>query len=53
MIKLMSSGPGFQVTTEARALNNAAEGQTAQAKTPGGQLVSGIARAGGILEVTY
>ena len=52
-IKLLSSGPGFRVSTEGRAMNNAAEGQTVQARTPGGQLISGIARAGGILEVAY
>lgn len=52
-IRLLSSGPGFKVSTEGRALNNAAEGQTVQARTPGGQIISGIAKAGGILEVAY
>lgn len=52
-IRLLSSGPGFKVSSEARAMNNAVEGQTVQAKTPNGQLISGIARAGGILEVGY
>lgn len=52
-VRVVSSGPGFQITTEARALNNASEGQIAQAKTPAGQVVSGIARAGGIVEITY
>ena len=52
-IRLLSSGPGFKVSTEGRAMNNAAEGQTVQAKTATGQIISGIAKAGGILEVTY
>lgn len=52
-VRVVSSGPGFQITTEARALNNASEGQIAQAKTPAGQVVSGVARAGGIVEITY
>jgi flagella basal body P-ring formation protein FlgA len=52
-VRVMSSGPGFQVSTEARALNNAAEGQVAQARTPSGQVVSGVARPGGIIEVIY
>lgn len=52
-VRLLSSGPGFQVTTEGRALNNAAEGQTVQARTPTGQVISGIAKAGGILQVAY
>ena len=52
-IRLLSAGPGFSVSTEGRAMNNAAEGQTVQAKTSGGQIISGIARAGGILEVAH
>lgn len=52
-VRVVSSGPGFQVATEGRALNNAAEGQVAQARTLSGQVVSGVAKAGGIVEVTY
>ena len=52
-IRLLSSGPGFRVSTEGRAMSNAVEGQTVQAKTPSGQIISGIAKAGGILEVSY
>jgi flagella basal body P-ring formation protein FlgA len=52
-VRVVSSGPGFQVSAEAKALNNAAEGQVAQARTTSGQVVSGVARAGGVVEVTY
>ena len=52
-VRVVSNGPGFQVSAEAKALNNAAEGQVAQARTPSGQVVSGVARAGGVVEVTY
>lgn len=52
-VRVTSAGPGFQVSTEGRALNNAAEGQVAQARTPSGQVVSGVARIGGIIEVVY
>ena len=52
-VRLVSNGAGFNVSTEGRALNNAAAGQIAQARTPGGQVVSGVARAGGIVEVTF
>ena len=52
-VRLVSSGPGFSVATEGRALNNAAEGQIAQARTAAGQVVSGVARAGGYVDVTY
>jgi len=52
-VRLISSGRGFQVTAEGRALNNAAEGEIAQARTTSGQVVSGVARMGGVIEVTY
>jgi flagellar basal body P-ring formation protein FlgA len=50
-VVLQSSGRGFRVTAEGRALNNAQDGQVAQARTAAGQTVSGIARAHGIIEV--
>lgn len=52
-VRLVSTGAGFSVATEARALNNAAAGQMAQARTAGGQVISGIARAGGVVDVTF
>ncbi|RJF98677.1 flagellar basal body P-ring formation chaperone FlgA [Noviherbaspirillum saxi] len=52
-VRVVSSGPGFSVATEGRALNNASEGQIAQARTASGQVVSGVAKAGGVVEVTY
>jgi flagella basal body P-ring formation protein FlgA len=52
-VKVVSKGKGFQVATEGRALNNASDGQVVQVRTASGQTVSGIARPGGIVEVTY
>lgn len=52
-VRVTSAGPGFQVTTDGVALNNANEGQIAKAKTLSGQVISGIARAGGIIEINY
>lgn len=52
-VKVISRGPGFEVANEARALNDASEGQVAQARLHNGQVISGIARAGGVVEVTY
>ncbi|MEN3293502.1 MAG: flagellar basal body P-ring formation protein FlgA [Burkholderiales bacterium] len=52
-VRVVSSGPGFSVSSEARALNNAADGQVTQARTANGQVISGVARMGGIVEVTY
>lgn len=50
-IKVSSSGVGFTVSNEAIALNNAGEGQIAKAKTMSGQVLSGIAKVGGIIEI--
>lgn len=52
-VKVVSSGPGFRVANEGRALNNAVDGQVAQVRLGSGQVVSGIARSGGVVEVGY
>jgi flagella basal body P-ring formation protein FlgA len=52
-VRVVSTGTGFQITVEGRALSNASEGQIAQVKTANGQVVSGVARAGGIVEINY
>lgn len=52
-VKVISRGAGFSVSSEGRAMNNAAEGQVAQVRTPSGQTVSGIARPGGVVEIGY
>jgi flagella basal body P-ring formation protein FlgA len=50
-VRLLSKGTNFSVSAEARAINNAGEGQVAQARTQSGTVVSGTARAGGIIVV--
>ncbi|RJX34218.1 MAG: flagellar basal body P-ring formation protein FlgA [Oxalobacter sp.] len=52
-VRLVSLGSGFRVTAEGRALGSANEGQLVQTRTPSGQTVSGIARSGGVVEVTF
>lgn len=52
-VKLQSTGHGFRVTTDGRSLSNAADGQVAQVRTAGGQTISGIARTGGVVEITF
>ncbi len=52
-VQLRSAGSGFRVSAEGKALNNAGEGQVAQVRTASGQTVSGIARAGGVIEVRF
>ena len=50
-VRVVSGGRGFKVSTEARAIGNASEGQVVQARTQGGAIISGVARAGGLVEV--
>jgi flagella basal body P-ring formation protein FlgA len=52
-VKLLSTGAGFTISNEGKALNNATDGQIAQVRTASGQVVSGVARSGGVVEVTY
>lgn len=52
-VKIVALGSGFSVTNEGRALNNAAEGESVRVRLAGGQVVSGTARAGGIVELKF
>lgn len=52
-VKVISRGAGFQVANEGKALNNAAEGQVAQVRLNNGQIVSGIARGSGQVEIAF
>lgn len=52
-IRLVSKGSGFSVSSEGKALNNAVDGQVVQVRTGSGQTLSGIARSGGMVEVSY
>ncbi len=53
VVKLVSSGAGFSVSAEARAMSGAGEGQVVQVKTASGQQITGIAKSGGLVEVTF
>jgi flagella basal body P-ring formation protein FlgA len=50
-VKVVAQGPGFVVSTEAKAMSNAAAGATVQLKTGNGQMVSGIVRGDGSVEL--
>jgi len=50
-VRVVSKGSNFSVSTEAKAINNAGEGQVAQARTLSGTVVSGTARFGGVIEI--
>lgn len=53
VVRLLSAGPGFSVSMEGTALTSATEGQMVKAKTASGQVVTGTAKTGGIVEVQY
>jgi flagella basal body P-ring formation protein FlgA len=50
---LQSKGPGFVVRAEGKAVGQAAEGQVVQVRVASGSTVSGIARSGGVVDVTF
>lgn len=53
VVRVVSNGPGFSVSTEARAITSGAAGQMVQARTASGQVVSGTASMGGIITINY
>ena len=52
-VRLQSSGNGFRVSADGKSLNNASVGQIVQVRGSSGQTISGIARAGGIVEINF
>ncbi len=52
-VRVVSRGQGFQVSAPGSALASAAEGRTVLVRTASGQTVSGIARAGAVVEVPF
>jgi flagella basal body P-ring formation protein FlgA len=52
-VRLVSTGSGFSVSGEGKAIGNAGEGQVVQVRTSGGSVISGTAKAGGMVEVAF
>lgn len=52
-VRVVSKGPGFAVSSEGKALNNAAEGQVVQIRMLSGQTVSGVAKTDGSIEISF
>lgn len=52
-VKLVAKGNGFQVSSEGKALANATLGQTVSVRTQSGQIINGIARQSGVVEVNF
>lgn len=52
-VQVISSGPGFRVSSEGKALNNASPGEPVRVRMANGQVVTGTARAGGSVEIAF
>ncbi|HUW50388.1 MAG TPA: flagellar basal body P-ring formation chaperone FlgA [Sulfuricella sp.] len=52
-VKLVAKGSGFQVSSEGKALANATLGQAVSVRTQSGQVINGIAKQNGIVEVNF
>lgn len=52
-VKLVAQGTGFTISSEGQAMNNAALGEVVTVKTRSGQLLKGIARSDGQVEVNF
>jgi flagella basal body P-ring formation protein FlgA len=50
-VRIVFAGDGFKVTSEGRALGNAALGETVQVRSASGKVVKGQASAAGVVEV--
>lgn len=50
-VTVISRGAGFQVSSEGQALNNGSEGQVVRIRMPNGQIVSGLAKGTGTVEI--
>jgi len=52
-VKLVAQGSGFKITSEGQAMSNATVGQVISVKTRSGQIIKGIAKSEGIVEVYF
>lgn len=52
-VKLLAKGSSFQVSSEGKALGNATLGQVVSVRTQSGQVINGIARQNGVVEVNF
>ncbi len=52
-VKVLGQGAGFAIATDAVALSSALEGQSVRVRTESGRVITGIARAGRVVEVSF
>ncbi|CAG4918774.1 flagellar basal body P-ring formation chaperone FlgA [Paraburkholderia gardini] len=50
-VKVVAQGQGFAISAEGSAMNNAAPGQSVRVKTASGQVIQGIVKNGGTVEI--
>jgi len=53
MVKLVGVGSGFQISTDGTALATASAGDSVRVRTESGHTLSGIARKGRVVEVSF
>jgi flagella basal body P-ring formation protein FlgA len=53
LVKVVYTGAGFSVSTEANALGQAMAGQPVRVQTASGKVLSGLARPGRVVEVSF
>ncbi|MBI3375649.1 MAG: flagellar basal body P-ring formation protein FlgA [Betaproteobacteria bacterium] len=50
-VRLVYEGAGFTISTEAKSLGSATDGQTVRVQTESGKVIAGVARGGRLVEV--
>ncbi|MBN3752790.1 flagellar basal body P-ring formation protein FlgA [Paraburkholderia sp. Tr-20389] len=50
-VKVVAQGPGFAISAEGSAMNNASPGQPVKVKTANGQIIQGIVKDAGTVEI--
>ena len=50
-VKVIAQGPGFAISAEGSAMNNASPGQPVRVKTANGQIIQGIVKDAGTVEI--
>jgi flagella basal body P-ring formation protein FlgA len=51
-VRLVTYGKGFSISADGKAIANATDGQVVQVRTPNGSIVAGVARSGGLVEIS-
>jgi flagella basal body P-ring formation protein FlgA len=50
-VRVVAQGPGFAISSEGSVMNNAAPGQQVRVKTAAGQIIQGVVKDGGTVEI--